>query len=74
MTTYTTDLPQRDQCSVGHLCFHGDYEFFDVAGEVYKAHRSTPFTDHMGQTRSGRWECSRTLFEHFRGTLLSPIK
>lgn len=61
----------RDQKSVGHITFHGDFEFFEVAGEVYRAKRSDPLLV-LGR-RSGRWECSRGQFDHFR-SVIAPIE
>lgn len=56
------------QKSKGHICFRGSFEFFEGAGEVFRAHVSNVI-DTTGR-RSGRWECSIAHFERFRAVIL----
>lgn len=61
-------MSPRDRKSYGHICFSGDWEFFEIHGEVYKAPRSAPLADVSGPKprRHGRWESSRAHFNRNR--------
>lgn len=59
--------------SVGHIAFWRDWEFFEFRGEVYRAKRADPLTNHRHgkqAARHGRWECSRKHFDHFRSVIM----
>lgn len=60
------------QPSKGHICFHGDFEFFERPdGDVYRAKiADVIMTDGY---RFGRWECSRAHFERFRSVILPSL-
>ena len=50
--------------SKGHICFSGNFEFYERGGEVFRAH-VTNVLDTSGY-RHGRWECSKAHFERFK--------
>jgi len=55
--------------SKGHICFHGNFEFYERSGEVFRAplHTGNVFD---GEYRIGRWECSKAHFERFKNIIL----
>lgn len=62
----TSQSSNKSKKSKGHIAFVGDFEFFDVGGEVYRAPRHLPLADLEHGTRHGRWESSRAHFERNR--------
>lgn len=66
-------LPLADRKSAGHLAFHGEWEYFEQRGEVFRARRTDPLADSINKARHGRWECSRSHFERYRAVLLAPL-
>ena len=59
--------------SKGHIGFLGDFEFYEIGGEVYRAPIANEF-DVRIDCRIGRWECSRMLFDRFRDTVFKDLK
>ena len=62
--------------SHGHIGFDGDWEYFEVDGEVYRAPRNAPLADISGPKprRHGRWESSRPHFDRFRQHIAPGLK
>jgi len=61
--------------SNGHICFAfgGAVEFYEQAGEVFRAPIRNAF-DVEGR-RAGRWECSREHFDRYREVITSePVE
>jgi hypothetical protein len=68
-----TSLPVSESLSLGHICFSGEFEYFERPdGEVYRAKiADVIMTDGY---RFGRWECSRVQFERFRSVIIPPVE
>ena len=58
--------------SKGHICFSGNFEFYERGGEVFRAHLSNVL-DIWGY-RHGRWECSKAHFERFKNLLIKEAR
>ena len=55
--------------SKGHICFNGEFEFYERNGEVYKAPINAGNVFQNGY-RFGRWECSINQFNLFKDFIL----
>lgn len=55
--------------SKGHICFNGEFEFYEKQGEVFRANKSNVI-DIYGY-RIGRWECSIKQFNLFKDFILA---
>jgi len=58
----------KPEKSKGHINFEGDYEYFRIGNEVYRAHISNVM-DGTTNARIGRWECSVQHWERYYGKL-----
>ena len=67
-------MKQSHEKSAGHILFHGDFEFFERGGEVYRAPISAPLADFTNKSRHGRWECSRPHFDRYQDVILGYNK
>ena len=57
--------------SKGHLCFAGNFEFWQNGEEVYRAPIDNPImTDGR---RCGRFESYKWHFEHFKSVILEGV-
>lgn len=52
----------RNRKSTGHICFAGDFEFFQVElkpdSQIFRAKRSNPGFTLSGYRANARWECT----------------
>jgi hypothetical protein len=55
----------NDGKSNGHILFSGEWEYFTVNGQVYRANVNNPI-DIQGYRQGARWECSLPQWEQYR--------
>ena len=60
------------QKSKGHICFYGEFEFYERDDQVYRANVSNVID--VDGYRIGRWECSKLQFKHFKEVILRHTK
>lgn len=62
--------------SDGHLAFIGEYEYFRVKTDIYKANVDNPLSDFQGdKLRVGaRWECTTVAWDSCKKLRESQLK